>query len=193
MFFDYATVSDEPWSSVINNLDIKRKEYIRMVLEESLEPGVLSLQKSEDIQLDLWQRYRQRYNWQPRFRSSEPPTMITDLHYLNGEKDYLFYPLDASLAQETRAIPLFMILVWESEQQGRSILRLQFDEQETMSAFSQIIETGASADQPEIFLDFNFDENNSKALMSVSLSSETKTINLKKVTESQAFGVKTRR
>ena len=88
--------------------------------------------------------------------------MITAIHYLNGEKDYLFYPLEKNLALETRAIPRTMNLVWESEHERRSVLKLRFDEQEMMNAFSQMMVLEPSEKQSQILLEFGFYENNKR-------------------------------
>ncbi|MCP4464074.1 MAG: DUF2931 family protein [Planctomycetaceae bacterium] len=146
VFFGEAEKVEGDWKRIINNPDITREEFIRSEIEEILKtPEAVAELKKNGVPFGRWHRYHQRYHWQPRFNGLVPRDDRIDIvEYYNGERDYLDYPLEASIAASTRAVPSKIDFTWNRT--GRLVndvvIRSSFDKTEILTAFEKLGKDG---------------------------------------------------
>ena len=185
VFSGQAEKADIDWTRIMDNPDITREEFIRLEIEESISPEALQALKKNGVPLGLWQTYRKRYDWQPLFTGLTPPELIKRLRYFNGEREFLYYPLDEANAAALRPIPKEMRFVWEWPKGRRLLFELTFNEAEIFAAFQQLGEQG----QP-IKLEMRMEvKEDKKTYFSVLLRNEKEAISLKR-TNLENYGVK---
>ncbi|WP_086930355.1 DUF2931 family protein [Agarilytica rhodophyticola] len=139
VFFGQAEEVEVPWARVTQST-IPREEYVSSTLvEDRVSEEVMALIQQGNIPFDLWKNYRIKYNWQPIITNVErPPKLINHIAYLNGEEDYLYYPLDESIISATRAVPKRILFVWKSPWNKPMQFDLNFDEAEITQAFQTL-------------------------------------------------------
>jgi hypothetical protein len=178
VFFGKAKKADIPWTRVLNNSDVTRKEFVQRGVEQTTDPKVLEAINRDGIPYGLWDTYRFRYHWNPVISAARPPKIINEIKFYNGEKDYLFYPLDEVNKNATRAIPKEISIIWKNPQGKPLLLEFYFNEAEIFAAFKQLApETSAANTQIE--LEFNLMELDKGKQISVWLRNKDKTIQLK--------------
>ena len=138
VFIGDAKKIELEWSEIIDNPEVSRHE----VVEEAITYARRKVEDksifSKDINLDLWNTYTKRYNWQPVFDGQEPPELINRMRYFNGEDEYLYLPLNEEFTNKLHPIPKEMIFKWEWPK-GRPLrFKLFFDSDETLAAFEQL-------------------------------------------------------
>ncbi len=138
VFSGQAEKADIDWSRINNNPKITREKYVGSGLENTLSPEALQALKQNGVPLGLWQTYRKRYDWQPEFTGLEPPKLIKRIRYVNGENEFLYYPLDDAHATALRAIPTEMIFNWEWPKGRKLMFELTFNEKEIFAAFNKL-------------------------------------------------------
>jgi len=133
-----AVEVDIPWSRITEN-EMPREEYVRLSINESASPEVKEKLKTEGPPLNQWDNYQTRYHWRPHFvTENRPPKMIRYITYVNGEIDYLFFPLTPELAQATRAVPTEINYHWRSPNGHYLDHTFNFDEAEVTAAFETL-------------------------------------------------------
>lgn len=124
------------WSTIIDNADISRKEYIDIVLEENVERSQLEEVKTKGSPAGLWETYRQQTPWQIEVVGSEPFAMWVKT--FNGEQEFFnFSNSDNSRAH--RSIPKNIKLNWEQTNQKKYTANIIFDEKEIIQAHKKLI------------------------------------------------------
>ncbi len=156
VFFGHAEKVDKDWDSVTRSTRLTREQYIRMVILDSfvtpdgvMIEGPQKEQKQQEaleallkngVPLGLWESYRTQYNWQPLFTGmSVRDGLIDDITYFNGESDYLYTPLEPTIAARTRPVPKKLSYIWmpPTGVRGQS-MRLNFNEDEIVAAFKKL-------------------------------------------------------
>ena len=139
VFFGQAKEVDIPWTRVTEST-MSRKEYIALTLEEDrVSEEIMELVQQGTIPFELWKNYRTQYHWQPIITNVEiPPKVIDYIGYFNGEKDYLYYPLNEDDQAKTRPVPKSILFVWKSPWNKPMQFRLNFDETEITQAFQTL-------------------------------------------------------
>jgi len=145
VFFGYADKVEGDWTSIVDNPDITREEFIIAEINESreaerLSPEAIAAIKKNPIPFGLWERYHQRrYLWQPVF--SNMPVYggrISYIKYYNGERDYINIPVDKTTLKTARAVPSEMIFVWDHPTAKPLRIKLFFNEEEIFAAFENL-------------------------------------------------------
>ena len=175
VFYGKAEKANIPWTRINKNPSITRDDYIRLVQEDTINSEALEALKRDGIPYGLWDTYRPRYLWQPVFSASRPPKIIHEINYYNGEKDYLYYPLDRSIAAERRAIPREMIFFWISPKGKPLKLKIYFNESEIFDAFYQL----AAAESTQLDLEFDLHRLEQRKNVSVYLRNNNEAVHLK--------------
>ncbi|WP_245929409.1 DUF2931 family protein [Agarilytica rhodophyticola] len=138
VFFGQAKEVDIPWTRVTES-DTPREEYVSNIVNRKVPQKVLNQIQQDTIPFDIWKNYRTQYHWQPVITNVErPPKVIDYIGYFNGEKDYLYYPLNEDDLAKTRAIPRSMLFAWKSPWNKVMQFRLNFDEVEIIHAFQTL-------------------------------------------------------
>jgi len=145
IFFGYADKEEGRWTSIVNNPDITREEFIQAEINESLEaekltPAAIAAIKKNPIPFGLWERYhKSRYNWQPLFTNMPLyGSRINYIKYYNGERDYIDIPVDKASLNSSRAVPSETIFVWDRPFAKPLRIKLFFNEDEIFSAFEKL-------------------------------------------------------
>ena len=171
---------EEPgnWASINRNPDISREEYIRLVIEETLSTEEIQSIKKNGIPIGLWERYRTRYHWQPLLTGMAlRDGLIDEIEYYNGEKDYLYYPLDKKTAAQTRAVPSHLYLVWERGERPDRVIKIKFNEAEIFAAFKKL-----GANNAALKLELKMEKTDTANRLTIWLHNEKDNVQLKKYT-----------
>ena len=140
VFFGQAEKVEKDWGSLTSATHITRDEYVhKRVLESLKTPEALAALRQNGIPFGLWSTYRTRYPWQPVLTGIQVENgLIYPVKYFNGEQDYLNYPLEASVAASTRAIPRELNFVGAPPGAKVKLVELYFNETEILDAFKKL-------------------------------------------------------
>ena len=128
-------------------------ELVKMEIEneDSKERDALESMRKNGIPFTNWStRFRTQYQWVPAFAVENPPKKISAIFYLNGEQDYLIYPLNDSIAAATRPVPKQMNFVYQSPKGWSYLYNIHFDEAEALKVFERL-----GANQQKLKLEFD--------------------------------------
>ena len=170
VFFGKAEKVDLPWSTLTSATDITRKEYVREVIQNTLEtPEAIAALHKNGVPFGLWDRYRTRYDWQLLFTNMPlEDNLINLISYFNGESEYQYYPPRNNTAAGTRPVPKQMIFVWmpPGATKGR-LIELYFNEAEIFNAFQTL-----GANHQPLKLEMRIETVNGQPMFTVSLRNE---------------------
>jgi hypothetical protein len=121
--------------------------YMEEGLVEALTPAELESLKRDGIPFGLWARYRNRYDWQPRFTDGHNPVDI-DLFYLNGEKLVGWSWVDKEVSKDLRPVPRRATFMTAFNEQ-KVLFTITFDDVETMDAFEKL-----GANGKKVYIEF---------------------------------------
>ncbi len=140
VFFGQANKIDGDWRWINKNPNITRAEYVRLGIEESLRlSGVPELLKEQEVPIGRWSGYQVRYHWQPEFTGMTlRHGRVNLINYFNGEQDYLNYPLELDVVDDTRAVPSRINFTFEDKGGYGRTLELDFDESEIFAAYQKL-------------------------------------------------------
>lgn len=176
VFFGQAKKVDVDWKHFTNGSDMPREEYIRLSLEDALEPQQLQYLNKNGIPAGLWSSYRTRYDWKPVFINMPlRDDRIRIINYFNGEQDYINYPLDDEVVASTRAIPCFLTFIWEYAPGKGRLFEMTFNEEEIFQAFKDL-----GSDNEPLFLEMRMEKNDGKNIFSAALRNDKESIKLKR-------------
>ena len=190
VFFGQAEKIEGRWSSITGNTRMSREEYIRSSIEYSLAPTkpdgekdlkspqtqqALAALRKNGVPIGLWNTYRTHYRWQPLFTRMEiQKGLIRLVEYFNGEADYIQYPLDKRVAQNTRPVPKELHFVWDRPGRGL-LIELYFNEAEILAAFQKL-----GANNQPLQLEMRLDTADGKAAFTVWLRNDKEAIELER-------------
>ena len=138
-----ASAADVSWTALLDNDEVSRPEYVRMVLKEAL--GVAGLASLVPAPKGLWERYRRRYPWRIEVVGAAPTTAW--IKSFNGEREYV-QSGKGRQRRELRAVPREIKLNWRQAAGRKRTATLELDEAQVFSAF----ETLAAADETSLAL-----------------------------------------
>lgn len=174
VFFGQA----EPYEAEIKNplggeID-DRAQYARSYLED-LPPEVLADIDKNGVPFGLWAMYRKVYRWNPVFSKAHLPKVLS-ISLFNGENYRLDYPLEASVKNEARPLPLLMSFHYPIDGAAKDYLYIvRFDDKEMFSAFDQLSKN-------QELVNIEFDPRLPKSQTKVRLYNSKESIELKKFT-----------
>lgn len=129
------------WSTIIDDTDISRKDYIDIVLEENIEPSQFEVLKSGGFPPELWQTYYQQMPYDIDVIGSAPFAMW--LKTFNGEQEFFnFSSTDNNRIH--RSIPKKIKLNWRQKNQKQYTANIVFDENEIFQAYNKL-----TSDKPD--------------------------------------------
>lgn len=138
VFTGKAEKVEVPWTRIIDNPDISRSDFIKMVLEESIGKEKIEHIRKEGIPFGRWEMYNKRYQWQPVLQIADAPNMISLVSYFNGEMG----PLpNGVMNKQADLLPIPEKLEFYRRTSSSSVVsvELSFDEQEIFSAFTRLL------------------------------------------------------
>lgn len=141
VFFGHAEKEEGRWSSINDNPEITREEYVRSGIEESLSPEALESLRKNGVPLGRWDGYRVRYPWRPVFTGmAVRDNLIRSVNYYNGEKGFLYAQSSPRAAdtEPTLAVPSDLAFIWARTQTKGLRVELYFDETEIFQAFKTL-------------------------------------------------------
>ncbi|HET9053718.1 MAG TPA: DUF2931 family protein, partial [Cyclobacteriaceae bacterium] len=127
-----------PWTRIIDNPDISRSDFIKMVLEEAIGKETMEHIRKEGIPFKRWETYNKRHQWQPVLQIVDAPNMISLVSYFNGEMG----PLpNGTLDKKADLLPIPAKLEFYRRTSPSSVVsvELSFDEREIFSAFTRLL------------------------------------------------------
>lgn len=165
---DPSYAFDLPFSSVEES-----DAYIAKQLPNSLSPEQLESLEKNGIPLDLWTRYRNRYNW---FAKAKDDTIYGFfLKYVNGESERDHFPFLEG--EELRNLPVPRKMSFKTK---KYIYEVNFDDIEIVSAFEQLnAHENLTEEQRRIAMEFDLQYPRSNS--SVKIYNAKESIELKKV------------
>ena len=132
-----ATETTMNWESFKRNSINIRDEFVAKTLERRTE--ALENFKKNGLMLGLWDSYRVKYNWRPKFEFPEGSKVEgIDLKMYNGE--FIFFWGDDLVKNEfqSRALTWRIYLLWADETGQDFGADIDFDEAEIFEAYKQI-------------------------------------------------------
>lgn len=132
-----ATETTMDWLVFNGENGSEREEYVAGIIEDS--PGTLENFKMNGLMLGLWDTYRIKYNWRPKFEFPEGSKVEgIDLKMYNGEAFFLWGEELEKNAFEPRAITWRSELLWADETGQKYGADIDFDEAEIFEAYKLI-------------------------------------------------------
>ena len=132
-----ATETDMAWESFIPKTGLTREEYVSGTIND--RPDAIVNFKKNGLMLGLWDTYRIKYNWRPKFEFPEGSKGegIT-LKMYNGEEFFLWGDDLAKNAFEPRALTWRIHLLYTDETGQDYGAHIDFDEAEIFEAYKLI-------------------------------------------------------
>jgi len=166
---DPSLAFDLPFDSVEESDKYMRDGLVEDISSEELE----SIEKN-GIPLDLWSRYRSKYQWFPKAKEGNVHSF--NIKYVNGESDKGHFPFVDS-ENNLRSLPVPRHLSFEAE---KYIYDVSFDDLEVVSAFEQLAShENLTEEQRRVAMEFDLQFPRSKSSARVYNAKES--IVLKKV------------
>jgi hypothetical protein len=138
------------WVRVINNPDISRKDYIKIILDEELGDKLEFLNKRYiphspwrtpdniakiGVPHGLWKIYSDKYLWVPVIAGINKPSRMW-IKSFNGENNYFDFPL-SDLKRKAAAVPRRIKIDWRAPTGVEYTASIIFNEQEIFQAFQK--------------------------------------------------------
>ena len=132
-----ATETDINWESFMPRTGYTREQFVSGTIND--RPMAVANFQKNGLMLGLWDTYRIKYNWRPKFEFPEGSTFDgIDFKMYNGEKEFLWGETLAKNSYEKRAIAKSMDLMWADETGQDFGADIYFDEAEMFEAYKQI-------------------------------------------------------
>lgn len=132
---------DIKWTSIVDNPDITREEFIQIEIKDSLKtPEAVEALRKKGIPIGRWKNYHKKcYQWYPVFNNVQVRhNRIYPIKYFNGERNYFYLPLEESLTKPDRAVPSELRFIWDREKGQDLLMELLFDEKEIFEVFEKL-------------------------------------------------------
>ena len=132
-----ATETDMEWEHFIPKTGYTREEYVSLTINDS--PEALANFKKNGLMLGLWDTYRIKYSWRPKFEL--PQGCIGEtirLKMYNGEYEMIWGEALVKNSFEKRAITNKCNMLWTDETGQGYGAEVDFDEAEIFEAYKLI-------------------------------------------------------
>jgi hypothetical protein len=169
-----ATETDMEWESFIPRTGYTQDEFVSRMINR--RPEVLANFQKNGLMLGLWDTYRIKYSWRPKFEFPEG-TIVEgiDLKMYNGEKFFLWgEELDKNLFKP-RALTWRNDLIWIDETGQKFGANIDFDEKEIFDAYKLIYRDNKDQDA-ELVIKYN----DTRTSLEIYLRSKSEEIELEK-------------
>jgi hypothetical protein len=170
-----ATETDMEWESFIPRTGFTRDEYVTNLINR--RPEVVANFQKNGLMLGLWDTYRIKYSWRPKFEFPEG-TIVEgiDLKMYNGEFIFLWgEELDKNVF-ELRALTWRNDLIWTDETGKKFGAHINFDEKEIFDAYNLIYRDNKDQDA-ELVIKYN----DTRTSLEIYLRSKSEEIELEKM------------
>ncbi|WP_299255056.1 DUF2931 family protein [uncultured Cytophaga sp.] len=132
-----ATETEMNWESFIPRTGLTREEYVFNLIDR--RPVVKENFQKNGLMLGLWDTYRIKYSWRPKFEFPEGSiSELIRLRMFNGEYEVLWGDRFVENSFEKRAITERCNLLWTDETGKEYGAEVTFDEAEIFEAFKLI-------------------------------------------------------
>lgn len=137
VFFGQAEPADVDWHRAMGMPpDVDRRELVTASLAEDAQLDSLVRPMMAHVPTaERWAAYRTRYRWRPAFEGVGAPQRLERVEFVNGERDALVLPLDAT--QERAGLPAPRFFIFGDPRSGARY-RPSFDEDEITAAFARV-------------------------------------------------------
>jgi hypothetical protein len=169
-----ATETDMNWESFIPRTGYTREQFVSGTIND--RPIAIANFKKNGLMLGLWDMYRIKYSWRPKFEFPEGSTFEgIDFKMYNGEKDFLWGETLAKNSYGKRPIAKSMDLMWADETGQDYGADIYFDEAEIFEAFKLIYREDKEQDA-ELVIKYN----DTRTSLEIYLRSKSEEIELEK-------------
>jgi len=132
-----ATETTMKWETFNGENGSEREEYVEGIIEDN--PVAKENFQKNGLMLGLWDTYRIKYNWRPKFEFSEGSQVEgIDLKMYNGESSFVWGEELTKNDHKSRAITSRINLLWSDETEQKYGADINFDEAEIFDAYKQI-------------------------------------------------------
>ncbi|WP_299250857.1 DUF2931 family protein [uncultured Cytophaga sp.] len=169
-----ATETDMAWESFIPRTGRTRDEFVKVTIDDT--PLAKANFQKNGLMLGLWDTYRIKYNWRPKFEFPEGNTFEgIDFKMYNGEKEFLWGETLAKNSFGKRAIAKSMDLMWADETGQDFGADIYFDEAEMFEAY-KLIYRDDKEQNAELVIKYN----DTRTSLEIYLRSKSEEIELEK-------------
>lgn len=95
-----------------------------------------------NIPFGMWERYRAKFSWTPVFEGMKTPVRIDRINYINGERDFLLFPMDEATERTARAVPSELSFIYREKGKAGRMYEVMFDPEETLATFHRLSRDG---------------------------------------------------
>jgi hypothetical protein len=133
-----AKETDLDWTRVVDNPDIKRDDFVELILGDSLSKDQILQSKKQAAKNNPWEGYKIKYTWDLEITGNSKPISVW-LKTLNGEKEYIDYLEGTSDKAKLRSVPSKIIDVsWKSPSGKMYGAEILFNNEEILKAFEKL-------------------------------------------------------
>jgi hypothetical protein len=162
------------WETFKRNTGYSREEFLRRTIDHRTE-AVVNFEKN-GLMLGLWDTYRIKYNWRPKFEFSEGSQVEgIDLKMYNGESSFVWGEELTKNDHKSRAITSRINLLWSDETEQKYGADIDFDEAEIFDAYKQIYRNDKEQNA-ELVIKYN----NTRTSLELYLRSKSEEIEIEK-------------
>jgi hypothetical protein len=147
----HASEAKVDWKAVLDNDRVSRKQYIDIMLKETLSQNEIATLKAEGIPKGMSQTHLKQYEWKPKVVGSK--LLALKLSTNNGEYE-TFSSFGDGYPRSNRAVPKTIYLDWQDTFGVKYTTIINFDENETIRAF-QKLSSGQTDHQMELELEIS--------------------------------------
>ena len=169
-----ATETDINWESFMPRTGYTREQFVSRMINR--RPEVVANFQKNGLMLGLWDTYRIKYNWRPKFEFPEGSKVEgIDLKMYNGEFAFVWGEELAKNAFEPRAITWRINLLFTDELGQNFGADIDFDEAEIFEAYKQIYRNDKEQNAELVFK-----YNDTRTSIEIYLRSKTEEIEIEK-------------
>jgi hypothetical protein len=169
-----ATETDINWKSFIPTNGRAREEYVSFMIDDT--PLAKANFQKNGLMLGLWDTYRIKYSWRPKFEFPEGSKVEgIDLKMYNGEFAFVWGEELAKNAYKPQAITWRIYLLFADENGQDFGADIDFDEKEIFDAYKLIYRDNKDQDA-ELVIKYN----DTRTSLEIYLRSESEEIELEK-------------
>jgi hypothetical protein len=148
-----ATETNMEWESFIPRTGRTRDEFVTFIIDDT--PLAKANFQKNGLMLGLWDTYRIKYSWRPKFEFPEGSKVEGfELRMYNGEYNFIWGDRLTKNDYEKRAITKSMDLLWADEKGQDFGADIYFDEKEIFDAYNLIYRDNKEQDA-ELVVKYN--------------------------------------
>ncbi len=133
-----ANETDMDWNRVVDNPDMKRDDFVELILSDIISHEQILQSKKQLAKNDPWEGYKIKYTWSLEITGNSKPISLW-LKTLNGEAEYIDYLEGTSDKAKLRSVPSKIVNVdWKSPSGKEYAAKILFNHEEILKAFEKL-------------------------------------------------------